>query len=90
MGRPAPVETKAGTVPADYRFWFHNDESIAPAKPKMPKCRPEESVQGMQRWPRPFSFENSNLPAQGEDFKSGIGPAAEKDAKITATMARMH
>ena len=34
----------------------------------------------MERWPGPFSFENRNLLAKGEDLKSGIGSAAEEHA----------
>jgi hypothetical protein len=78
-GAPAPVETKPGAVPADYRFWFHDDANIAPAVPEMPKRRPEESVQGMERWTRPFPFENRGLLAKREDLKSHVGPAAEED-----------
>ena len=35
-GTPPPEETKAGTVPANYRFRFHDDENIAPAGPETP------------------------------------------------------
>jgi hypothetical protein len=35
-GTPAPEETKASTVPANYRFRFHDDENIAPAGPETP------------------------------------------------------
>jgi hypothetical protein len=72
-GTPPPEETKAGTVPANYRFRFHDDENIAPAGPECP----EEPVQAMKRWPGPFSFENRNLLAKGEHLKSGIASAAE-------------
>jgi len=34
----------------------------------------------MERWPGPFSFENRNLLAKGEDLKSGIGSAAKEHA----------
>ena len=79
-GTPTPVEAKTGTVPADYGFWFHDDENIAPAAPKTSKHRPEESVEGMERRPRAFSFEDGDLLAKGEHLKSDIGPAAEEDA----------
>ena len=77
---PPPVEMKTGTVPANYGFWFDDDEDIAPAGPEAPKSRPEESVEGMQGWPGPFSFEDSDLLAQGEDLQGGVGSAAKKDA----------
>jgi hypothetical protein len=40
-GTPTPVETKTGTVPADYRLWFHDQEDIAPSRPQTPKRGPE-------------------------------------------------
>jgi hypothetical protein len=66
-------------VPADYGLWFHDEENIAPAGPDVPKRGPEESVEGMQLWPRAFAFEDSDLLPEGEDLKGRVGTAAEKD-----------
>jgi hypothetical protein len=79
-GAPAPIETKTGTVPADDRFRFHDDENLAPAGPQTPKGRPEQSVEGAERRPRALSFEDSDLLAKREDLKSRIGPVAEENA----------
>jgi hypothetical protein len=79
-GTPAPVEAKTGTMPAGYRFWFHDDENFAPVRPETPKPRPEQAVYGMERWPRALSLEDSDLLTKGENLKSVIGPAAEEDA----------
>jgi hypothetical protein len=40
---------------------------------------PEEPVQGVQGWPRPFAFEYGDLLSEGEDFEGGIGSTAEED-----------
>jgi hypothetical protein len=69
-GAPAPIETKTGTVPADDRFRFHDDENLAPAEPETPKCRPERSVEGARRRPRAFSFEESDLLAKARTSRA--------------------
>jgi hypothetical protein len=50
-GMPAPEETKARTVPANYPFRFHDDQYIAPAGPHTPEHCPEEPIQGRERSP---------------------------------------
>jgi len=44
------------------------------------KCRPKESVPGVQSWPRSFAFQHGDLLAEGEDLESGIASTAKKDA----------
>ena len=46
---------------------------------KAAEGRPEESVQRVQYWPRPFAFEHSDLLSEGEDFEGRIGSTAEED-----------
>ena len=79
-GTPAPVETKTGAVPADDGLGFHDDEDLAPAAPATPECRPEESVQGVHRWPRPFAFEDSDLLSQGKELEGRVASTTEEDA----------
>jgi len=79
-GAPAPLEAKTGTMPAGYRFRFHDNENLAPVRPETPKPRPEQAVHGMEKWPGAFSLEDSDLLTKGENFKRRIGPAAEEDA----------
>ena len=78
-GTPAPVEAKTGTMPADYRFWFHDNENLAPVRPEAPKRGPEQSVEGTKRRTRALSFENSDLLTKGENLQSRIGSAAEEN-----------
>jgi hypothetical protein len=44
------------------------------------ECRPEESVPGIQFWPRPFPFQHGDLLAEGEDFEGGIASTTEEDS----------
>jgi hypothetical protein len=44
----------------------------------MAKSGPEESVQGIQFWPWPFSFEHGDLLSEGQNFEGGIPSTAEK------------
>jgi len=39
---------------------------------------PEESVQGIQFWPWPFSFEHGDLLSESHNFEGGIPSTAEK------------
>ena len=46
----------------------------------MAKSGPEESVQAIQFWPWPFSFEHGDLLSEGENFEGGIASTAEEDS----------
>jgi hypothetical protein len=67
-------------MPADDSLGLHDDEDICPARPKAAKGRPEESVQGVQHWARPFTFEDRDLLAEGEDFEGRVTPTAKEDS----------
>ena len=77
-GSPAPIETKAGAVPADHGLGLDDDQDVGPAGPKVAEGGPEESVQGVQYWPRPLAFEHGELLTEGEDFEGGIAPTAKE------------
>ena len=79
-GSPAPIETEAGAVPADHGVGFHENQDVGPAGPTLAESRPEESVQGVQFWPRPFPFQHGDLLSEGEDFEGGIASTAKEDA----------
>jgi hypothetical protein len=42
----------------------------------MAQSGPEESVQRVECWPRPFSFEHGDLLSEGQNFESGITSTA--------------
>jgi hypothetical protein len=44
----------------------------------MAKSGPEESVQTIQFWTWPFSFEHGDLLSEGQNFEGGIPSTAEK------------
>ena len=66
-------------MPADDGLGFHDDQDVGPASPEAAKGGPEESVQPVQYWSRPFAFEHGDLLSEGEDFESGIAPTAKED-----------
>jgi hypothetical protein len=49
---------------------------------------PEESVQGVQYWPRPFPFQDSDLLTEGEDFDGGIAPTAKENRDTVPWLLR--
>ena len=67
-------------MPADYGLGLDDDEDVAPARPEITECRPEESIPRVQHWARAFAFEHGDLLSQGKDFKSRIASALEEDA----------
>lgn len=79
-GSPAPTESKAGAVPADYGLGLDDEQNIRPAGPTLPECRPEESVQGVQFRPWPFPFQDGDPLSEGDDLKARIAPTAKEDA----------
>jgi hypothetical protein len=60
---------------------LHDDEDVGPTGPKAAKCDPEESVQLVQRQPRPFAFEHGKLLSEGEDLESDIASIAKEDSE---------
>src|SRR6266851_3710421 len=44
-GSPAPVEAKAGSMPPDDGFRFHDEQHVRPSGPQMPEGGPEEAVE---------------------------------------------
>jgi hypothetical protein len=74
----APIETEAGAVPADHGVGFHQDQDVRPAGPTPPEYGPEESVPGVQSWPRSFPFEHGDLLPEGEDFEGSIASTAKE------------
>ena len=68
-------------MPGDDGLRLDDDEDVAPGRPQVTQRRPEESVPGVQFRPRPFTLENRDLLAQGEDFDRGIASAPKEDAQ---------
>jgi len=58
---PPPIQAKACPMPSDYRFGFHDDQSIRPARPAIPQSGPEQAVEAGQSGSRPLSFEHGDL-----------------------------
>ena len=57
-------------MPADHGLGLDDDEDVAPARPEITECRPEESIPRVQHWARAFAFEHGDLLPQGKDFKN--------------------
>jgi hypothetical protein len=79
-GSPPPLKTEADSVPADHGVGLDDNQDFSPAGPTMAESGPEESVQGVQFWPWPFSFEHCDLLSQGQTFEGGITSTAQKDS----------
>jgi hypothetical protein len=44
-GDQTPVQTEAGPVPADHRFWGDDDKGLLPTGPDSPSNYPEEFIE---------------------------------------------
>ena len=67
-------------MPTDHGLRLHDDQNIRPSRPNAPQSGPEEPVETVEGWSRPFSFEDGNLLAKREYLKSGTGARANEDA----------
>lgn len=67
-GTPTPIEPETGAMPPYDGLGLHDDEDVGPTGRKAAGSGPEESVQPVQRWPRPFTLEHGKLLAEGEDI----------------------
>lgn len=79
-GSPTPIELEAGAVPTDHGLGLDDEQDVGPSGPAMAEGAPEEPVQGVQNWPRPFPFQHGHLLPEGEDLEGGIAPTAEEDS----------
>ena len=67
-------------MPADHGVGFDENQDVGPAGPTLAESRPEESVDGVQFWTRPFPLQHGDLLSEGEDFKCRIASTAKEDA----------
>ena len=65
-------------MPAEHGVGLEDDQDFSLAGPIMAKSGPEESVQGIQFWLWPFSFERGDLLSEFQNFEGGIPSTAEK------------
>ncbi len=79
-GTPTPKETKPGAMPGDDGGGLDDEEDVGPAGPAAAECGPDESVQEVQGWARPFALKHGELLSEGEGFKGGVAATAEEDA----------
>jgi len=54
----------------------------------MAQSGPKESVQGIEFWPWPFSFEYGDLLSEGQNFEGGI-PRLRKNTRMPTMNERM-
>src|SRR5690349_12013619 len=74
-GSPTPVQPETGAVPTDDRLGLHNDQNLFPAGPEEAEGGPEESVQPVQRWSGPLSFEHGERLSEGKNFQGRVASA---------------
>ena len=80
-GPPAPIETKAGAMPSDDGFWFHNQEDSGPAGPDAAQDGPKQPVGSVQGWPRSFALKDGDLLSESEDFQGRIASGTEESSE---------
>ncbi len=64
---------------SDDSLWFQEDKGVGRAGPIAAQGRPEESVHGVQCWPRSFAFDHGKLLPKGEDFEGDVAATANED-----------
>lgn len=77
---PAPIQPKAGAVPANDSIRLYDEEHAFPARPELAECNPEQSVERTHRRWRPFSFEDGDLLSQRDHFKRRDSARAKEDS----------
>ena len=78
---PAPIQAKAGAMPADDGLRLDNQEDLGPAGPEAAEGGPEEAVARIQGRPWSLAFEHGDLMAQGEDLQRGIASCTEENTE---------
>ena len=56
-----PEKAETGTMPGNNGFWFNNDKSILPSRPKPVKQDPKQSISASQSRALMFSIEHAQL-----------------------------
>ena len=65
-------------MPGDDRFWFDNDQDIAPSGPHSAKENPKYPICHSQMRTRIFPLKNSQLLAKGNDLETEVVAGTEK------------
>jgi hypothetical protein len=72
------VSPRAGSVPGNHGLWFHNDQGIAPCKPKPVNRNPKQPISLCQSGTRIITLEHEKLLAQSHDFQTEAISGTEK------------
>jgi len=78
-GDPAPLETKARTVPSNHCLWRDHNQSFFPGGPEAMGSDPKQFVENIQPWPRTPTLQKSKLLPEREVLQEKI-PTVTKDA----------
>ena len=76
---PAPVEPKAGSMPADDGFWLDDQEDVGPAGPDAAERSPKQSVARIQGRPGSLALQYGDLLPKSEDLQSDVTMGTKED-----------
>jgi hypothetical protein len=65
-------------MPADNRFWFDDDQDLAPCRPKPTEQNPKCSILDSQPRVMMFSIEDAQLLTKGKDLEAQVVSGTEK------------
>jgi hypothetical protein len=68
-------------MPGDNRFWFDDNQDVAPCRPKAAEQNPKHSILDSQPRARLFPFEHAQLLTEGEDLEAEVVAGTEECAE---------
>ena len=80
-GDQPPIQTEAGPVPADYRFWSDNDEGLLPTGPDSPSNYPEEFIEEAEDRPWTAPLQHSELLPEREILQDEMPTTTKRASK---------
>ena len=67
-------------MPANDGLGLHDDEDVAPPRPRAAQGSPEDSVQPIEVGPGLLPFEDGDLLSESQNFQRKVTPTAEEYA----------
>lgn len=71
-GQKPPVQAKALSMPANNRFWFHDQQGRGPVCPEPSENHPEESIRRFESRALVSALQYAHLMPERDDLKSQI------------------
>jgi hypothetical protein len=77
-GKPFPVQSEAGPMPADDRLWLRDEERLLPSGPQAPQQDPKDPIRCGEARPRMTMLQRRDLMPQGKVLQEKVAAGTQE------------